>query len=165
MSYDRINQNNLPEEPFVFHDMESFVCAAAKDDAVVSIETDSIFSDSLLSGVIGESPVSIRNISDGSHIHEYRKLLGIRKYVANDRKHKKDRFNAYGKNVASPMRLEGEEAQDLLDRAIEINGRLYARKGNVNYAFQQEQVCIYHGYEDYNLPPNILTELNQKIWD
>ncbi len=26
-------------------------------------------------------------------------------------------------------------------------------------------ICIYHGYEDYNLPPNILTELNQKIWD
>lgn len=158
-------QYAMPEEAFVFHDMKSYICAAVKDDAMVSIETDPVFSDSLLSGMIGESTVSIRNISDDRHIHEYRELLGLRIYMANDRKHKKDRFNAYGKNIASPMRLEGVEAQELLDRAIEINGRLYAQKGDVNYAFQQEQICIYHGYEDYDLPANILSQLNQIRWD
>jgi len=155
----------VPETPFAFNGMRSYVCAAAKNEAVVSLETDSIFAQSLLEGKIGETSVYIRNISSEDHIFEYKSLLGVRIYVANDKKHKKDRFNAYGKNIANPMGLDQEEAQELLDRAIEVRGRLYARKGKINYAFQKEQECIYHGYEDYYLPGNILSELNAVKWD
>jgi hypothetical protein len=130
----RGNQHTIPVKPFVLNDMSSFACAAAKDEAVVSMETDSVFTQNLLTGQIGETSVSIRNISDEGHICEYKTLLGLRIYVANDKKHKKNRFNAYGKNIASPMGLDHEEAQELLDKAIEVKGRLYARKGSINYA-------------------------------
>ena len=46
----------------------SYVCAAAKNEAVVSLETDSIFAQSLLEGKIGETSVYIRNISSEDHI-------------------------------------------------------------------------------------------------
>lgn len=155
----------LPKYPFVFHDMQSYICSGARNDAVVSIETDSVFTERLLTGLIGGESVSIRNLSNDCHIKIYGKDLGIRIYKANDKKHKKDRFNAFGKNTASPMRLNDEEAQELLDRAIEVNGRLYARKDGINYAFQQERECVYHGYEDYSIPVNIQVELDKERWD
>ena len=81
-------------------------------------------------------------------------------------KHKKDRDNPYGKGkVASPMDLPDEEAQELLDRAVFIKNRLYARKGKNNYAFMNTIGCIYHGYIAADLGDDILTELNKTKWD
>lgn len=93
-------------------------------------------------------------------------LLGIRIYEANATKHKKDRDNPYGKGkVASPMDLSDEEAQELLDHAIWIKQRLYARKGNRNYAFQNTKDCIYHGYIAEDLGDDILAVLYERKWD
>ena len=63
------------------------------------------------------------------------------------------------------MDIEGEEAQELLDRAIFFEGKLYARKNNTNYAFQETAEGIYHGYIVNDLHDNVLSAILQKHWD
>ncbi len=100
------------------------------------------------------------------HLRFHRKALGIRIYEANIKKHKKERENYYGRGkVASPMDLSDLEAQELLNRAIWIKNRLYARKGTHNYAFQHTGNCIYHGYIADDLGDDILSVLYREKWD
>lgn len=154
------------ESSFVYKDLESFACAAAKDDCLVSIETNEDFKQTRICGIIDGKKISIRNISCEDHLYCYRDIIGMRIYKANDEKHKKDRDNAYGKGrIGSPMDLRDDEAQELLDRAIWIKQRLYARKGKHNYAFQNERDCIYHCYIADDLGDDILKELYKKKWD
>lgn len=154
------------EKSFVYKDLESFACAAAKDECLVSMETSGDFKQSEISGTIDGKTVRIRNISCEDHLYYFRNMLGMRIYKANDKKHKKDGDNAYGKGrIGSPMDLCDDEAQELLDCAIWIKQRLYARKGKHNYAFQNEQDCIYHCYIADDLGDDILKELYKKKWD
>lgn len=146
--------------------MKSFLCAAAKADGLASMETNEDFKQTGIIGTIDGKTTEIRNISCEEHIYFHRKILGIRIYKANDKKHKKDRANAYGKGrIGSPMDLSDEEAQELLNHAIWIKQHLYARKGKHNYAFQNEQDCVYHGYIADNLSEDILKELYKRKWD
>ncbi len=133
---------------------------------MVSIELSEGFRNFEIEGFIQNEKVSIRNISREEHLYYHRQMLGIRIYEPNDGKHKKDKKNYYGKGkVASPMDLSDEEAQELLNRAIWIKNRLYARKGKTNYAFQNTRDCIYHGYIAEDLGDDILTALYSVKWD
>lgn len=152
--------------PFLYKGKCSYVCAAAKEQTLVSLESDEGLKNTEVEGEIDGAKVSIRNISREFHIHCYRELLGLRIYAANDKKHKKDRLNPYGRGkIGSPMDLSDQAAQQLLDHAIWIKNRLYARKGTVNYAFQNTRACIYHGYIADDLGDDILTILHSKKWD
>lgn len=154
------------DKPFIYKGLKSFACAAAKDNALVSLETEDGFRRAEIMGLIDSREVQIKNISCESHIRYYWDMLGIRLYEANKEKHKKNRENAYGKGkIASPMDLPDEEAQELLDHAVWIKQRLYGRKGNRNYAFQNTRECIYHAYIADDLDEDILTELYQEKWD
>lgn len=162
----REKADSLPEKAFVYKNKKSFACALARKEALVSLETEEGFKQVEVTGTIGNEKVSIRNISNKEHINHYWKSLGIRIYEANDEKHKKDRYNAYGKGkIASPMDLPDEEAQELLNHAIWINDRLYARKGKRNYAFQKTRDCIYHAYIADDLDDSIVSRLLGEKWD
>lgn len=133
---------------------------------MVSLESEEGLKESELEGTIRGEKVVIRNISREEHLYCHRLQLGIRIYEASEEKHKKDKENHYGKGkVASPMDLAGKEAQKLLDRAIWIKNRLYARKGKKNYAFQNTRDCVYHGYIAKDLSDDILSKLYQVKWD
>lgn len=67
--------------------------------------------------------------------------------------------------MGSPMDLNDEQAQDLLDRAIEYKGRLYGRCNGINYSFQNEQDVYYHGYIDNELGDNIISKLDDYNWE
>lgn len=113
---------------------------------------------------MGEKKVELRNLSLNEHIDYYREELGLRRYIANDKKHKYDRENPYGKGkVGSRMDLLDEEAQDLLNKAIEIKGRLYAKKDGYYYAFQRERDIDYHGYRADDLGDDIKRQLDKKF--
>ena len=156
----------LTDKSFVYKNLKSFACAQAKDEALVSLETDEDFKQTEIAGFIDDELVKIKNISCEQHMDYHQNLLGIRIYVANKEKHKKDRENAYGKGkIGSPMDLPDEEAQELLDQAIWIKQHLYARRGKHNYAFQNTRKCIYHGYIANDLEDDILAELYKKKWD
>ena len=115
-----------------------------------------------MEGTVGDKKVDLRNLAKDEHIDFYRKELGIRRYVANDKKHKFDRENNYGKGkIGSRMDLRDKEAQDLLNKAIYIKGRLYAKKNESYYAFQNEQDIIYHGYRADDLGDNVKSQLDK----
>mgnify|MGYP005757725249 CR=1 FL=1 len=156
----------LPSEPFWCEGKFSYACAMAKEGATVSLLSAEVFSKSLIWGRIGEEEAILRNIGREEHIHEHRHLLGLRIYRANDVKHKKLRRNFYGKGrSASPMDLDQDQAQRLLDRAIEYKGRLYGRFRDKNYSFQNEQDVYYHGYLDEELGDDIKRELDRHRWE
>ena len=135
-----------------------------KDQIFVSLESDDIFKEHSIILKIDNSEICMKNISRDEHINYYRRELGIRRYVANKEKHKPDRENAYGKGrVGSRMDLPDDEAQVLLNNAIKINGRLYAKKCGAYYAFQNEQDVVFHGYRADDLKENIVRILDKKF--
>ena len=61
------------------------------------------------------------------------------------------------------MDLHDKDAQDLLNKAIKIKGRLYAKKNGYYYAFQNEQDIDYHGYRADDLGDDIKKQLDKKF--
>ena len=154
----------IPKIPFEYNGISSYTCAAARNEILLSLLSDECFNKETLKGLIGGNPVEIKNIAKEEHVNAHGEELGKRIYKANDVKHKKGRFNNYGGGIASPMDLEGEEAQELLESAIEVKGRLYARRGKKNYSFQNERGMYYHGYIDETLGDDVIRELNKRKW-
>lgn len=143
---------------------ESMVCAYAIDNILVSLLSHPLFETPLVKGYVAEEEIDIRNLSKEEHINYYRKELGIRRYNANDTKHKFDRDNPYGKGkVGSRMDLPDEDAQKLLNKAVEIKGRLYAKKNGHYYAFQNERDIDYHCYRADDLGDDIKSQLDRKF--
>lgn len=154
--------------PFIFDGHLSHLCATAIGGCIVSILTNSVFDEPTICGEINNRKVKLNNLATQDHVIHHGALLGLRIYEANSEKHKKDHDNPYGKGkVGSPMDLDDMEAQMLLDKAIVVNSRLYARKGNNYYAFQNTHNFTYHGYIDSTLNQNIISAINRSNanWD
>lgn len=140
----------------------SLICFQSIDNFLISLLSSPIFAAEKVEGTVGDKKVDLRNLAKDEHIDFYRKELGIRRYVANDKKHKFDRENNYGKGkIGSRMDLRDKEAQDLLNKAIYIKGRLYAKKNESYYAFQNEQDIIYHGYRADDLGDDVKRQLDK----
>lgn len=143
---------------------ESLVCAYAIDNILVSLLSNVLFEAPMVRGNIAGEEISLRNLSKSEHISYYRKELGLRRYIANSKKHKFDRENPYGKGkVGSRMDLHDEEAQILLNKAVEIKGRLYAKKNGYYYAFQNERDIDYHGYRIDDVGDDIKNQLDREF--
>ena len=162
----RATYSQLPEVPFIYKGEQSYACAwACNGRMLVSLLSEPGIAEPVLKGHIQEKSVEISNISQKNHMHVHRHALGLRRYVGNSRKHKKNRSNPYGKGrVGSPMDLEETEAQELLDHAVWIKGRLYARYAGRNYAFQNTEDNIYHGYIADDLGEDIVRALDNYKW-
>lgn len=140
---------------------ESYVCAQGINNFLISLVSNPIFSESVIGAIVEEKEIELRNISKNEHIDYYRKELGLRRYIANDKKHKFDRDNFYGKGkIGSRMDLCDEEAQELLNKAVYIKGRLYAKNKGYYYAFQNERDINYHGYRADDLGEDIKRQLD-----
>ena len=61
------------------------------------------------------------------------------------------------------MDLHDEEAQELLNKAIEIKERLYAKKNGHYYAFQNERDIDYHGYRADDLGEDVKRQLDREF--
>ena len=143
---------------------ESAICSLGIGNILISLLSDSLFSMPIVIGVIEGEKVEIRNVSKDEHIDYYRKELGVRRYIANEKKHKFDRENSYGKGkIGSRMDLQGEEAQKLLNKAIYIKGRLYAKKNGHYYAFQNERDVDFHGYRADDLGEDVKRQLDKEF--
>lgn len=143
---------------------KSSVCVHGIGNILVSLLSNPLFSYPIIKGHVDEKAVELRNLSKDEHINYYRNELGLRRYVANDKKHKFDRENPYGKGkTASRMDLEDEEAQELLNKAVYIKGRLYAKKSGCYYAFQNERDIDYHGYRVDDLGEDVKYQLDKEF--
>ncbi|MDC7289334.1 hypothetical protein NXH76_16155 [Blautia schinkii] len=147
-------------KPCKIGEKESSVCAYAIDNILISLLSNTLFEMPVVRGIVAGAEISLRNLSKMEHINHYRKELGLRRYIANNAKHKFDRENPYGKGrIGSRMDLHDEEAQELLNKAVEIKGRLYAKKNGYYYAFQNERDIDYHGYRIDDLGDDIKRQL------
>lgn len=152
--------------PFCLDGKVSKLCAFAKNDIMVSLRSSTVFDGAFLPGTCGDVPQFLCNLSLDEHINIHQEKLGIRHYRANAGKHKPDRKNEYGKGkVASPMDLDDEAAQELLNRAVQIDNRLYAKKNGKIYSFMPEAPCIYHGYIDEQVPESVRRKIEKLQWD
>lgn len=143
---------------------ESFVCGYAINNILISLLSDVLFEKPVIKGIVAGDEISLRNLSKMEHINYYRKELGLRRYIANEKKHKFGRDNLYGKGrVGSRMDLHDEEAQDLLNKAVIIKGRLYAKKNGHYYAFQNERDIDYHGYRADDVGDDIRSRLDKEF--
>ncbi len=143
---------------------ESSVCIQGIDNFLVSLLSSRLFFEKTIKGMVGQEEIELRNLSKEEHIDYYRNELGLRRYHGNDKKHKFDRENPYGKGkIGSRMDLHDEEAQELLNKAIDIKGRLYAKKNGNYYAFQNERDIFYHGYRADDLGEDIKRQLDRKF--
>lgn len=154
-------------ESVICEGREMIMClfSSMTSSAFLSIESASGFAKDKLEIIKDGLAYSVRNISNEDHIYKYRDELGVRVYRANSGKHT-NKKHEYGKGkVASPMNLNDNEAQELLNKAITVGDRLYARKNGINYAFMYDGIDSYHGFEHYELGDNILKELDKIDWD
>ncbi len=150
--------------PCLIDEKESQVCVYAIDNILISLLSHALFEAPVVKGFFTGEEVYIRNLSKMEHINYYRKELGVRRYVANEKKHKFSRENPYGKGkVGSRMDLHDDEAQELLNKAVKIKGRLYAKKNGKYYAFQNERDVDYHGYRADDLGEDIKRELDRRF--
>ncbi len=72
---------------------ESLICAYAIDNILISLLSNELFETPVIMGVVAGEEVSLKNLSKEEHINYYRKELGLRRYIGNNKKHKFDREN------------------------------------------------------------------------
>lgn len=114
-----------------------------------SINKDFIVGEFIQNGVKKE--VKITNICDKNHIIKHGEVLDIRIYEENP-KHK------IGYGWGSPMDIDGDLAQKVLDEAIiyEDNKNCLVNKyNNKFYVFRRHINNCYHGYIDDSVPDKI----------
>ena len=158
------NPAPLPAAPFCMNGDSSFICAWARDGIVISLETDIAFGQPTLEGEIELQKASIKNISHKTHVEFYEEQLGIRRYEANPKHGKQPYMNAAGHYVDA-MDLDNDEAQKLLERAVEIDGNLYAKRKGQYYCFQRHHKNYYHGYQNNELKLHIRNRIDGVKWE
>lgn len=151
----------LSNIPFCLDDKQSYMCAYAKDGAVISLNSNKLFSETSIIGKLDGITHKIRNIAHPIHICYHSAALGRRIYQPNPKHHRKAYMRA--DMVVSPMDLSIEDAQKALDEAIEVEGRLFAKVGDVYYEFRAHQANYYHGYRNTQVEHDILRKIEQKI--
>ncbi|MDD3138051.1 MAG: hypothetical protein PHX08_03645 [Lachnospiraceae bacterium] len=142
--------SELPENPFVFNGEESIFCALGIENILISV-CSSIYSDNELVGTIDGKDVSLRNVSQkDEHISFYKDCLGIVIYEANP-KHSLVSYTLAGNREVSIMDLGQEDAQEALNKAKNINGKLYSIWNDNYYEFKRTNDNVFHGYKLENL--------------
>lgn len=155
---------NMPKDPFCLKGECSYICSWAKEECIISLESDFLFGESTLDGEVRQEKVSIKNLSKQEHIRLYEEFLGIRHYEANKKHRKQPYMDAAGRYVAA-MDLSVLEAQELLNHAIEIEGNLYGKRNGQYYSFQRHHANYYHGYQNNNLGLHIRNKIDTECWE
>lgn len=143
-------------------DYSSEICSLFKDSFVVSLCSDELFANNVLDAIYNEKDIQIRNMSHRTHVDDYRNLLGIRKYERNPKHSTKEYIRGGGENVSS-MPLDDDTAQKVLNKAVEINGKLYGMFEGEFFEFPLTRDNIFHGFHRRDLDIHIKQEIQRKM--
>lgn len=146
---------------FYFLGKESQICAYASGGVLLSLDSAPVFSQKLIVGQLDGQDCEIKNIASFPHIHYYDAFLGHLLYQRSP-KHGEREYHRAGETV-SPMDLNDEEAQFLLDRAIQIGERFYAKKDSHYYVFPVTVGNLYHGFRNDNLQQHIRDRIDREF--
>ncbi|MDE7359721.1 MAG: hypothetical protein K2N39_09915 [Lachnospiraceae bacterium] len=141
-------------EKFCLMGFQSGHCARYKEDFLLSLISDPIFTKKTVQGILSEKgECSIRNIADESHIEYYWEELGFRLYEINPKHGRREYIRAGGEKVG--IAPENDElGQLLLNHAIEYKGRLLSvdtERDNRIFEFRHSYANKFHGYLQQNL--------------
>lgn len=135
--------------------------AFAYDNGIlISLCSDLLFENDKIEAEYEEGKIEIDNLSRKNHIQTHSEKLGIR-YYEHNKKHGKRSYLRSGGVVASEMDVTLEEAQQILNGAIEINGHLYGYYNCSFYEFKKTEKNIYHGYKNTELPKELKNKIIQ----
>lgn len=156
----------LPHKRFVLDDISFLIPENDDDTILMSLLTLPKYGELYLEGNIEDSgTLTVKNMSEHTHIEKHRIALGIRCYEKNP-KHKSTYTNMGNGEYASPMDLSDEEAQEALNAAVSIDAEkvLYSIKKGKCYAFREHEPgkAIYHGYLVENPPEKVRRALEMK---
>lgn len=153
----------MPAQVFEMDGKTSQICVLAQDGMLVSIKTDKLLADTTIDGEIASTKISLRNLASEEHIDAYGVDLGIRKYEANP-KHGRMAYAYSSKGkIASPMDLCDEKAQEMLDSAVEVKGKLYGRYDGKYYAIQCTRENIYHAYIVEDMDTHLKNAIDKEL--
>lgn len=159
-----LNNLNRPDYRgplFYLAGKSSKICAFASGGILLSLDSDSVFSQKLITGECDGRVCEIKNIASFLHLSDYDAFLGHLRYQRSP-KHREREYYRTGESV-SPMDLNDEEAQFLLDCAIRIGERFYAKKNNHYYVFPVTTKNLYHGFRDDSLPQHIRYRIDREF--
>lgn len=142
----------VPNKYFVVDNVAFLIPEDASAAMLISLQTLPKYGNPYVDGELENGcPLRMKNIANISQIEddEHRLALGIRLYQHNP-KHKTTYTSMGNGEQASPMDLQDEEAQALLNQARSIGPEkvLYAVKNDKCYGFREHipGKAIYHGY-------------------
>jgi hypothetical protein len=142
---------DVGEKRFLFDGKESRSGVLACEDGIlISLLSNVMFAEETVEGTIGKESVVVDNISKEKHIDYHADKLGIRYYEKN-RKHGRKSYVRSGGVKASEMDLEDDIAQQVLDAAIDLDGRLYGCYEGKYYEFRKTGGNTYHGFRNSDL--------------
>ena len=156
-----LNRPDYPGPLFYLAGEGSQICAFASGDILLSLDSASVFSKKLIAGELDGKECKIKNIASPSHICDYNAFLGHLSYQRSPKHGEREYFRA-GETV-SPMDLNDEEAQSLLDRAIRIGERFYAKKDTRYYVFPVTEGNLYHGFRHDSLQRHIRDRIDMEF--
>ncbi len=120
---------------------------SADDGAMINLRTQETGEPFLIART-DDREIMIKNISCISHLDKYRRELDRCVYEPSPKHGSKAYYTPKGVK-ASPMTLDSEKAQRLLNRSLRRGKVLYAKDGEHYYAFRGgEDTGVYHGFEE-----------------
>lgn len=156
-------------EPVMLHDHPTYVFSVSKNnDMLMSMGVMDCFKKDELTAFTKGDQRTLRNIYSIKQSYNFIALLGYRIYKSNPKHNHKRDICRKGGMVNSPMDLDDDTSQKVLDEAIfdewstnrrdlasvsvHKSDRLYSKFGEAYYEFQGED-NFYHGYK---IPKNEL---------
>ncbi|WP_026491187.1 hypothetical protein [Butyrivibrio sp. XPD2002] len=114
---------------------------------MVSLSSRELFNRELVDCYDSDNNIcSVRNIAENAHIYEHANYIIVRVYQPNEKHREKEYIRSFGEEV-SEMDLDDETAQQVLNKAIVLNDRLYGVYNGEIYEFRKTLNYIYHGYK------------------
>lgn len=115
------------------------------DGVSLSLKSIPLFSSEYIHCYIKGKKLEVRNIAEEHHIVLHAENIIVRLYAPNE-KHGKKEYYRDGGIYVSPMDLDDDTAQKVLNKAFIYDGKLYGTSGSSIYEFRQTIGCIYHGF-------------------
>lgn len=142
------------KDEFAVAGYTSSYCAYHRNDFLLSLISDEVFDGERVKGVLnGSETCEIKNISNDNHKYTYWEQLGFREYELNVKHGNKVYYRAGGIKVEIAPETD-ELGQQLLNKAIEVNGKLFSvdtDNDNRIFEFRHSYANKFHGFRREDL--------------
>lgn len=141
-------------EEFCLLDQRSRFCAIHRNDFLLSIVSDEIFTQNVIEGTLNDGQMfTVRNIAQEDHIFFFWEELGFRLYEINPKHGTREYIRSGGERVGVAPESD-ELGQQLLNKAIKYKGKLFSvdtHNDNRIFEFRHSYANKYHAFQQNHL--------------